>query len=58
MITNYKNPKSQHLGSLKKNHVLMYVPLVVSNEKSCYFRMGRSSNVVEEYTKASQLHEE
>lgn len=57
MITNYKNPKSRQLGSLKK-HVSMYVILVLSNENLATFRMGRSSNVVKIYTKASQLHEE
>lgn len=36
MITNYKNPKSQHLGSLKK-HVSMYVSLVLSNENLATF---------------------
>jgi hypothetical protein len=58
MITNYTNPKSQHLGSFKKTHVFMYVILVLSNENLATFEWEDLSNVVEEYTKASQLHEE
>jgi hypothetical protein len=37
MITNYTNPKSQHLGSFKKTHVFMYVILVLSNENLATF---------------------
>lgn len=53
MITNYKNPKSQHLGSLKK-HVSMYVSLVLSNENLATFEWEDLLMLL----KNTQLHEE